>query len=266
MKSIAKPSATKRSSSPPKIHQIKTSRRVPSPRLPKSVLVNVVIVGGPHSGVGKTLAAELTLRALAGLDFGAIKLTVADGERDPEHDHGASAGAVVEAAGICGRGASCGVCETVSTRLPNRLITSPGAIRKPGTDTCRLAEAGAVAVAWVIALRSAAPAAVEAASCYLQSKGARGILIEGTSALDWITPQLSVMVATDPGRRWKELALAYVGECDIVLRNATPKPPGDLSAPPELAAANPVPCDLGRIDDPGTQWYLRRVRTLCAAA
>jgi hypothetical protein len=227
--------------------------------------MDIVIVGGPHSGVGKTLAAELALRALRDHRFGAIKLTVADGERDPEHDHGTSAGIVADAAGICGRGASCGVCETVSSKIPSRLITAAGAITKPGTDTARLHEAGAVAVAWVIALRSGAPDAVAQACRYLQTKGAYGVVIEGTTALEWIESRVSVMVATDPGRKWKDLAVRLVGRCDIVLRNAPPRLPGQIPAPPEFAEAAPVACDLGRDSDPGTQWYVRRVCELYAA-
>jgi hypothetical protein len=225
--------------------------------------MDIVIVGGPHSGVGKTLAAELALRALDGLGYGAIKLTVADGERDPEHDHGASALSVADAAGICGRGASCGVCETVSGKLPSRLITHAGAIHKGNTDTARLANAGAVAVAWIIALRQAAPAAVEAAMRHLESNGARGVVIEGTTALEWITPLASVMVATDPGRKWKDVALRYVGTCDIVLRNVLPPPPGDIPAPAALAAAKPLRCDLARAGDEGTRRYGERLRELC---
>ena len=227
--------------------------------------MDVVIVGGPHSGVGKTLAAEVALRALDGLGYGAIKLTVADGERDPEHDHGSSALSVAHAAGICGRGASCGVCETVSAKLPSRLIVSEGAIHKRGTDTWRLANAGAVAVAWIIALRDAAPAAVEAAMRHLEAKGARGVVIEGTTALDWLTPRASVMVATDPGRKWKDVALRHVGDCDIVLRNVTPIPSGDVPAPAAFAAASPRVCDLAQSVDPGTVWYVERLRELCVA-
>ncbi|MBV8082628.1 MAG: hypothetical protein JO293_02660 [Candidatus Eremiobacteraeota bacterium] len=226
--------------------------------------MDVVIVGGPHSGVGKTFAAEIALRALAGRGYGAIKLTVADGERDPEHDHGSSALAVAGAAGICGRGMSCGVCETVSAKTPSRLITAHGAIHKPGTDTWRLASAGATAVAWIITLREAAPAAVEEAMAHLASRGARGVVIEGTTALDWIDPRVSVMVATDPGRRWKEVALRNVGRCSIVLRATPPLPSGDVPAPPEFAAASPVFCDFGEALDPGTHWYEARVRELAA--
>ncbi|HZV79528.1 MAG TPA: hypothetical protein VFF60_07905 [Candidatus Binatus sp.] len=217
--------------------------------------MDVVIVGGPHSGVGKTLASEIALRALAGRRYGAIKLTVADGERDLEHDHGSSALAVADAAGICGRGMSCGVCETVSTKVPSRLITAEGAIKKPGTDTWRLSNAGAVAVAWIISLREAAPDAVEAAMRYLASKGAQGVVIEGTTALDWMKPKASVMVATDPGRKWKEVALKHVGTCDIVLCNAVPVAPGDEAAPAAFLNADPLACDLAFADDRGTQLY-----------
>jgi hypothetical protein len=225
--------------------------------------MDVVIVGGPHSGVGKTLAAEVALRALDGLAYGAIKLTVADGGRDPEHDHGSSALSVAHAAGICGRGASCGVCETVSTKMPSRLITSDGAIHKRGTDTWRLSEAGAVAVAWIISLREAAPAAVDGAMRYLESKGARGVVIEGTTALEWMSPRASVMVATDPGRSWKDVALRHVGQCDIVLLNAVPLPPGDIPAPAALGAAHPLRCDLGSADDEGAELYRARLHQLC---
>lgn len=226
--------------------------------------MDVVIVGGPHSGVGKTLASERALQALRGFRYGAIKLTVADGEFDAQHDHGASALRVADAAGICGRGASCGVCETVSSRLPSRTITSAGAIHKPDTDTWRLANAGAIAVAWVITLRDAAPGAVDGAISHLLEHGAEHILIEGTTALDWMRPTVSVMVATDPGRKWKDVAIRRIAECDIVLRNRLPDSPGDKPAPAVLNAARPIDCDLSREANAGTIEYQRRLRKLIA--
>jgi len=228
--------------------------------------MDVVIVGGPHSGVGKTLAAEIAVHTLREHGVGAIKLTVADGERDPTHDHGASALSVADAAGICGRGDSCGVCETVSTRVPSRLILSEGAIRKPNTDTCRLRDAGAVAVAWIIALRSAAPQAVDKATSELESRGAKMILIEGTTALEWLKPRASVMVVTEPGRRWKDVAVRYTELCDIVLLNRLPVAPGDIPAPVDLPALHPVRCDLSNPSDPGTTEYVRRLRVLCGVS
>jgi len=223
----------------------------------------IVIVGGPHSGVGKTLACERALQALVPLRFGAIKLTVADGEFEAGHDHGAAALRVADAAGICGRGASCGVCETVSASVPSRMVTSKGAILKKGTDTWRLSEAGAVAVAWVITLRSAAADAIERAESFLQDHGAEHVLIEGTTALDWIEPTASVMVAADPGRKWKKVALDRIASCDIVLRNVLPAPCGDVAAPDDLSAACPIDCDLSNIDDPGTLQYQRAIARFC---
>ncbi|HXM17499.1 MAG TPA: hypothetical protein VN934_01665 [Candidatus Tumulicola sp.] len=228
--------------------------------------MDIVIVGGPHSGVGKTLACEVALRALDGLGYGGIKLTVADGERDPAHDHGRSALAVAEAAGICGRGASCGVCETVSAKIPSRLIIHEGAIHKPNTDTWRLSNAGAVAVAWVIALRSGAPDAVQRAIDHLAGKGARGVVIEGTTALEWIAPKVSVMVATEPGKKWKDVAVDWVGRCDIVLRNLVPIPPGDILTPAAFRDAAAMPCDLSDLTDPGTSSYMQQLRAGVSAA
>ena len=227
--------------------------------------MQIVIVGGPHSGVGKTLACERALQALSGRRFGAIKLTVADGEFDAAHDHGASALNVADAAGICGRGASCGVCETVSARVPSRTVTAAGAILKTGTDTWRLANAGAVAVAWIITLRDAAPAAVDGAIRHLGQHGAQHVLIEGTTALDWMHPAASIMVATDPSRKWKDVALRRIAECDIVLRNALAVPCGDQSAPTALKDADPIDCDLGRAEDVGTLEFQRRLLELTAA-
>lgn len=229
--------------------------------------VDNVIIGGPHSGVGKTLAAEIALRTLAEHGpVGAVKLTVADGERDPSHDHGSSALALAEAAGICGRGASCGVCETVSAKVPSRLITALGAIRKPGTDTFRLDAAGAVAVAWVIALREAAPSALERAMEFLRRQGARRVLIEGTTALEWLQPRAAVMVATDPGKHWKQVALREISRCAIVLRNHLPEVRGDMPAPAALWAAHPIDCDLADARDRGTREFVRRLRALCGVS
>lgn len=227
--------------------------------------MDIVIVGGPHSGVGKTLAAEVALNELRGAGYGAIKLTVADGERDP-HDHGSSALTLAHEVGICGRGASCGVCETVSSKVPSRVITSHAAIHKENTDTWRLSYAGAVAVAWVISLRSAAPQAVENALAHLERQGARGAVIEGTTALEWLQPRAAVMVATNPGKLWKEVARKYVGTCDVVLHNCVPVAPGDIPPPPEFFAASPVDCDLARATDPGTAWFRLRVRELCGVS
>jgi hypothetical protein len=217
--------------------------------------MDIVIVGGPHSGVGKTLAAERALGALAGRRFGAIKLTVADGEFDAPH-----------ARGVCGRGASCGVCETVHVSLPSRIVTAPGAIGKQGTDTCRLRDAGAVAVAWVIALRDAAPAAVDEALAYLERNGADGAIIEGTTAIEWLQPNVSVLVASDPGKRWKRVAIHRLASFDILLHNRVPTPPGEIPAPAAFAALDPIICDLADASDPGTREYQRCLRDRCAAS
>jgi hypothetical protein len=94
---------------------------------------------------------------------------------------------------------------------------------------------------------------------YLEGRGAEGVLIEGTTALDFLSPTVSVMVATDPGKKWKDVALRRVVSTDIVLRNLTPGQVGPIAAPPEFYSASPLDCDLWRHDDSGTQTYQRRL-------
>jgi len=141
-------------------------------------------------------------------------------------------------------------------------VTAPGAILKQGTDTWRLANAGAVAVVWVIALRDAAPEAIAAAIETLANRGAEHVLIEGTTALDWMQPTASVMVATDPGRTWKDVARRRIAQCDLVLQNVLPAPCGDVPAPDVLADSHPIVCDLSDARDPGTMAYMRRLAAL----
>jgi hypothetical protein len=88
----------------------------------------------------------------------------------------------------------------------------------------------------------------------------------GTTALEWISPAVSVMVATDPGRKWKDVALDYVGRCDIVLLNTVPTPTGDIPTPAAFQAATPLRCDLGNPDDEGTREYRNRLRRYFFAA
>ena len=92
------------------------------------------------------------------------------------------------------------------------------------------------------------------------------IVIEGTTALEWLKPRASVMVVTEPGRRWKDVAIRYADACDIVLLNRLPIAPGDIAAPVALASLHPVRCNLSDPADPGTTEYVRRLRTLCGVS
>ena len=56
----------------------------------------------------------------------------------------------------CPRGTPCVVCDI---DVPFRLVEDEAALREPGTDTDRLAAAGASRVIWAIARQSAAEAA-----------------------------------------------------------------------------------------------------------
>ncbi|HXW76588.1 MAG TPA: hypothetical protein VEJ20_04185, partial [Candidatus Eremiobacteraceae bacterium] len=72
-----------------------------------------------------------------------------------------------------------------------------------------------------------------------------------------------VMVAADPGRKWKRVALERIDSCDVVLRNHAPGA-GDVPAPEELASSDPVDCDLASYDA-GTRWFMHRVAQLVDA-
>src|SRR5689334_22064601 len=56
----------------------------------------------------------------------------------------------------CPRGAPCVVCDI---DVPCRIVRDEGTLREPGTDTDRLAAAGASRVVWAIARAAAAAAA-----------------------------------------------------------------------------------------------------------
>ncbi len=69
------------------------------------------------------------------------------------------------------------------------------------------------------------------------------------------------MVATNPGKRWKQVALDKLAACDIVLHNRVPRPAGDLAAPAAFLQAAPLECDLSCDRDAGTLAYVARLQS-----
>ena len=84
------------------------------------------------------------------------------------------------------------------------------------------------------------------------------------AVLEWLRPNASVLVASDPGRRWKRVAIERLAAFDIVLRNVMPKPSGDEPAPRSFTAISPLACDLADASDSGTLDFQRRLRARCA--
>jgi molybdopterin-guanine dinucleotide biosynthesis protein len=151
----------------------------------------IVAVSGFSSNVGKsTLVCEL-LRSLPGWE--AIKLT---------RGHYRS----------CGRDpkACC-----VSDLLSNEAVVRSGHDEnyQAGKDTGRFWDAGAVNVHWVIATDDQVEAGISEAISRVRSEG---VVIEGNSFLEFLTPDISVICARSEGGNPKSSARSVLGKIDYL--------------------------------------------------
>lgn len=132
--------------------------------------MRIITVSGAHSSVGKTRVAEMLLRRLKG--WSALKVTVLH-------------------KGLCptGRGA-CGVCDRLSSKFS--IVSDKKTIEEKGKDTYRFKKAGAKEVFWLRAkpegLRQGLKEAVS------RFKGSPGLIIEGTSILKYLNPDMAIFV------------------------------------------------------------------------
>lgn len=169
--------------------------------------MNLVSVAGACSRAGKTaLAATLVRGGPAGVV--AVKFTTTED--------------VFER---CPRGTACVVCDI---DVPFRIVEDPAVLREPGTDTDRLAAAGARRVLWTIAKASHARAAWRATRERLQ--GAECVVIEGSTVVDLARPETLFFVVhpfLSPAR-WKETSGPLIARADAVVVNrplAEARPP-----------------------------------------
>src|SRR5258706_14071436 len=98
--------------------------------------MTLISISGACSRSGKTAAAVSLLRTLPAGRAAAVKFTTTED--------------VFER---CPRGTPCVVCDI---DVPFRIVEDPSVLREAGTDTDRLAEAGASRVVWGIAKAAAA--------------------------------------------------------------------------------------------------------------
>lgn len=174
----------------------------------------LVSVAGATSRSGKTALAVSLLRALPPRTATALKFTTADD--------------VFER---CPRGTPCVVCDI---EVPFRIVAEPELLLQPGTDTARLAAAGARCVLWAIAKR----AAVAEAWRRLRARLAPGLCVmEGSTIAFEARPELLLFVAhpfLDPSR-WKETSgrLLRIADAVVVNRPARERRP---PSPAVLAA------------------------------
>lgn len=133
--------------------------------------VKIITVSGAHSGVGKTAVAVALLKMLKG--WAALKVTV-----------------IKE--GPCPRKNPCGVCE--KNNRPFSIVSDPKVINQKGKDTERMKSGGARRVLWLKATPAGLEGGLKAALRRL--KDSKGVVIEGTSVLKYIKPDLGVFIGS----------------------------------------------------------------------
>ncbi len=158
----------------------------------------IVSVSGACSRAGKTAAAVSLVEALPRSTV-AVKFTTT--EDLFEH---------------CPRGTPCVVCDIEE---PFRLVEDPEVLSQTGTDTDRLAAAGARRVIWAIAKQSHADEAWAAVRNGL--RGDETVVIEGSTVVGIARPDANVFVVHPflAPERWKAGSEALVRSADLVVVN-----------------------------------------------
>ena len=168
--------------------------------------MRIAAISGTCSRAGKTALAEGLLRALPPGAAAAVKFTTTED--------------VFER---CPRGSTCVVCDI---DVPFRLIADPAVLREAGTDTDRLAAAGATRVLWAIAREGAAARAWSAVERALAGEAL--VVLEGSSvvARGLARPDLALFVAhrAVPPERWKPTSPALIAAADRVVVHAAGAP------------------------------------------
>ena len=169
--------------------------------------MRIVSVSGAGSRAGKTTVAESLLRALPPGSAAAVKFTITED--------------VFER---CPRGSVCVVC---GIDTPFRIVRDAAVLREPGTDTDRLAAAGAREVVWVISRASASSLAWAAVARMLEA--APLAILEGSTVVEQglARPDLRLFVAhrSMPPDRWKPTSASLIAAADrVVIHTEGPAP------------------------------------------
>lgn len=129
--------------------------------------MKTIVVSGKQSRVGKTYMAEQLLRGLLG--WSALKVTVSR-------------------IGGCPHERGCRICPEI--KKPFYIIKEKSIINQRGKDTARLKSAGAKQVIWLKARPEGLGAGLKQA--LQEFYECQGIVIEGTSVLKFIKPDLNI--------------------------------------------------------------------------
>lgn len=152
--------------------------------------MKIITVSGTHSGVGKTTFIEQMLRKLK--NWSCLKVTVSKDN--------------------CPRDKTCGICPEIKN--PFYIIKEEDIINQPGKDTARFKFAGAKEVIWL----KAKPIGLKAglSKALLEFSDCEGIIIEGTSVLGYIKPDLAIYLE-GKNREIKESAKQFKRKADVIL-------------------------------------------------
>ena len=136
--------------------------------------MKIITVSGAHSNTGKTTVIERLLEIFK--DWSCLKVTTL-------HN------------GLCPTGRDCSACGKLSSQFS--IVSDKGIIEEPGKDTWRFKEAGAKDVLWLKAKPAGLKQGLKKAISMFSGegeKGTRGLIIEGTSVLKYLKPDLAILV------------------------------------------------------------------------
>ena len=153
--------------------------------------LKIVTISGAHAGVGKTMLAEKLLKRLKG--WSGLKVTVM-------HNGG------------CPTGKNCGVCNELNSEFS--IVSDKDKLMEKGKDTHRLINSGAQEVLWLRAKPEGLKKGLKKAISMF--KGANGLIIEGTSILKYIKPDLAILVK-NKGSILKPSAKEIVNKIDLII-------------------------------------------------
>ncbi|MBI4974630.1 MAG: hypothetical protein HZC19_02320 [Candidatus Omnitrophica bacterium] len=153
--------------------------------------MKLITVSGAHSGAGKTMVVERLLERFKG--WACLKVTVL-------HE------------GACPTGKDCGACDELASKFS--IISSKNLIEQDGKDTKRFKDAGARKVLW---LKSRPQHLKEGlAKAISKLNKARGVIVEGTSVLKYLKPDLAIFVR-GRGSTLKPSAKEAIKKVDLIL-------------------------------------------------
>lgn len=110
-----------------------------------------------------------------------------------------------------------GAIKTTVSKKNISVTAKEKAVSTPGKDTALLKEAGAEKVVLVSSPRKDLDWALKVALDMVS--GCKGVIIEGTSVLDYIKPDIAILIK-EKGKKTKESAKKVLKKVDLVISSA----------------------------------------------